>query len=127
MQKCAAIIIQDRKLLVARKAGTALFISPGGKMEERETQIECLRREVHEELGVKVKEAIYFGSFTRPAAFDDGLVTVHAWLTSVEGQSTPKSEIEELRWITGADEAALGSVFADCVVPELVKQGLIDG
>jgi len=53
MEKCAAIIIREKTLLVVRKRFTNIFISPGGKIEPGETQIQCLRREVAEEIGVE--------------------------------------------------------------------------
>lgn len=80
MQKCAAISIKDKRLLVVLKKGISLYISPGGKIESGETQLEYLRRELREELVVELIDSQFFGSFERPAAFDNALVTIHAWL-----------------------------------------------
>ncbi len=53
----AAIIIKDRKVLVARrKPGGKMeghWEFPGGKIDPNETPEECLRREIDEELGVR--------------------------------------------------------------------------
>jgi 8-oxo-dGTP diphosphatase len=55
----AAIVIQDGKVLLARRgpkeklAGYWEF--PGGKVEKGESLAECLCRELHEELGVEAE------------------------------------------------------------------------
>lgn len=127
VEKCAAIILRDRKLLVVRKRGTAIFISPGGKIEPGETQLDCLRREIAEELRVEITAAVPFGSFERPSALEDITIRIHAWTTTITQDCVPGSEIEEIRWISGSEYLPLGSVFAECVLPELVRRGLVDG
>jgi 8-oxo-dGTP diphosphatase len=58
---CAAVAIaQGRLLLATRRPGGHLagrWEFPGGKQEPRETAAECIRRELHEELNLQVKEA----------------------------------------------------------------------
>lgn len=125
IRKCAAIIIQNKKLLVVRKRGTTVFISPGGKIEPGETQRCCLRRELREELGVELIRATFFGTFERPSAFEKMDLQTHVWSTEVSGNYQALAEIEELRWITGSAEISVGSVFGECVIPVLVNQGLI--
>lgn len=123
IEKCAAVILQDRHLLVVRKYGTSVFISPGGKTAPGETQFECLRRELKEELSVELADTKPFGTFDRPSALENDMVRIHVWFTTVIGECTACAEIEEIRWITGADKLSLGSVFAKCVIPELVRRG----
>lgn len=54
-----AIIIRDNKVLLGLKQGNpeigeGLLNGPGGKLEEGETILECLAREVEEEVGIKI-------------------------------------------------------------------------
>ncbi|WP_074444312.1 NUDIX hydrolase [Saliniramus fredricksonii] len=126
MEKCAAIIIREKTLLVVRKRFTNIFISPGGKIEPGETQIQCLRREVAEEIGVEISDALYFDSFEREAAFDHKIIIIHAWFVSVYGECYPNSEIEEIRWVNGKTRVPIASIFKDCVIPRLLAQDLID-
>lgn len=126
IEKCAAIIIRERRLLVVRKRGASVFISPGGKISPGEAPLDCLRRELQEELRVELVDAEPFGTHVRAAADEDSQIRIHSWLTTVSGACTPNSEIEEIRWIRGGDTLALGSVFADCVMPELIRVGLLD-
>ncbi|WP_410171186.1 NUDIX domain-containing protein [Brucella intermedia] len=54
IEKCAAVIVQDRRLLVVRKRGTSVYISPGGKIEQGETQWDCLQREFEKSLTLRL-------------------------------------------------------------------------
>lgn len=126
IEKCAAIILNQRRLLVVRKHGSSVFISPGGKISEGENQFDCLRRELREELSVELVYGEPFGTYERPAADEGSMIRIHVWLVEVFGECTPSSEIEELRWITGSDPLPVGSVFAECVIPELISGDHLD-
>jgi 8-oxo-dGTP diphosphatase len=53
--RCRAIIIKDNKLLVVKHHKDADFYAlPGGRMEEAENPLECIQREIKEELGVEI-------------------------------------------------------------------------
>lgn len=55
----AGLIHKDGKLLITQRPrgshGALKWEFPGGKLEENEDPKECLRREIREELGVKVE------------------------------------------------------------------------
>lgn len=58
---CAAIIDNDKILLVRKRQS---WILPGGKPEPNESDIECLCREVSEELsGTQLDNIRYYGAF----------------------------------------------------------------
>ena len=51
--KSRAIIINDQnELLIVNYNG--VFLLPGGKVEDNETHLECLKRELKEELGINI-------------------------------------------------------------------------
>ncbi len=60
----ASLIQKDNKVLIAQRAKKdALYEKwefPGGKMEQGETDHECLKRELREELGIEVEVGDYF-------------------------------------------------------------------
>lgn len=52
--RCRAIILHEEKLLVVRHSPQADYYAlPGGHLEEGETPLECMKREIIEELGVE--------------------------------------------------------------------------
>jgi ADP-ribose pyrophosphatase YjhB (NUDIX family) len=53
-------------LLLKQKRGNKLWTLPGGKVRPRESLKEALRREVEEEIGVKIQSVSLAGLFDRP-------------------------------------------------------------
>jgi ADP-ribose pyrophosphatase YjhB (NUDIX family) len=60
-----AVIVHEDKLLVMRMHTNEFYALPGGKMEIGETILECLKREITEELGVypKIGRLLFTNSF----------------------------------------------------------------
>jgi 8-oxo-dGTP pyrophosphatase MutT (NUDIX family) len=129
IEKVAAIVLRDGLLLVVRKRGTSVFISPGGKPEPGETVEQTLARELREETGLVLRTHRPWGTYTAGSALEPSAV-VHIQVQLADADGTPRAaeEIEEVAWIDGgyrSDGIELGSVFADHVVPELLAHGLI--
>jgi 8-oxo-dGTP diphosphatase len=59
IQVLCAIIIIDTKILVAQRSKTMKmplkWEFPGGKLEENENEIECIKREIKEELNIEIE------------------------------------------------------------------------
>lgn len=126
--KCAAAIIRDASLLLTRKRGTATFISPGGKPLPGEGYIDCLVREVREELGVDVRGQTFLGTFKGISAFEKVPVEMHVYLTEIQGSPRPCAEIEEILWFRSDNTTRtleIGSVFSAGVIPLLLERKLI--
>jgi len=60
----AALIILNKKILIARRASnvpySGFYEFPGGKVEENETPVEALKRELNEELGINCSIKDFF-------------------------------------------------------------------
>lgn len=126
--KCAAAIVRDNALLLTRKRGTTTFISPGGKPQPGEDNLDCLAREVREELDVAIQDPSYLGMFRGVAAFEGIPIEMHVYLADIVGEPRASAEIEEIVWYRSdlAGPAPLvGSVFANAVIPLLLKKKLI--
>ncbi|WP_253446712.1 NUDIX domain-containing protein [Halomonas sp. Y3] len=126
--KCAGIILENGKLLVVRKKGSDVFLSPGGKIERGESLQDCVIREIKEEIDVDVQGLHFMGTYTSQSAIENNRITLHAWFVEFSGVVKASSEIEEIRWIGLGDiETGLkvGSVFLDHVIPYLKSKGLI--
>ena len=98
----AAIIEKNGKVLAARrKAGSHLagyWEFPGGKIEEGETEKECLAREMAEEFGVSVE----VGRFVGESVYDYGNKTVRLlafYVNHVAGEFQ-LIDHDELRWLS---------------------------
>jgi len=67
----AAVVGPRGLLLVAKRAAPDIYYLPGGKPEADEAPLDCLRREVREELGVEIDAAEPFTEVHAPAALED--------------------------------------------------------
>ena len=112
-----AALITDRadRLLLVRKRGTERFMQAGGKPEGGESPRAALVRELSEELGLTVGEDVLepVGAFTTAAANEAGhRLEAEVFSLVVTDPVAPRAEIEELRWATREEAAALGDRLA---------------
>ena len=101
--RIVAAWVQDesQRVLLVRKKGTRSFMQPGGKLQDRESHIAALEREIGEELRCSIRPGspAFLGMFSAPAANESGCV-VEAALYRVElsGPISAASEIDEVLW-----------------------------
>jgi 8-oxo-dGTP diphosphatase len=103
------------RLLLVRKRGTERFMQAGGKPEAGESPRTALVRELREELGLVVDEDALesVGAFVTDAANEAGhRLEADVFRLVVDEPVAPLAEIEELRWCTPAEAAALADRLA---------------
>ncbi|WP_439565364.1 NUDIX hydrolase [Microcella sp.] len=121
----AALIVDgDGRLLLVRKAGTSVFMQPGGKYEPGETGAQTLARELNEELGLEIAPDALdpLGTFLAPAANEAGMLVEAEVFRAAIGPSavlTVGAEIAELRWLHPAE-------FGSVPVAPLVTERMLD-
>lgn len=109
----AALTRPDGRWLMHRrpegKHHAGLWEFPGGKIEASEIPLECLLRELHEELGIAVqRHACSPAGFAETAANDSDRAIVLMLYTVSEWEGDPASlEGGEIGWFTPAQALAL--------------------
>jgi 8-oxo-dGTP diphosphatase len=110
----AAVIERDGRLLVTRRpAGVHLegtWEFPGGKCEPGESHVDCLEREIAEELGcsVTVGDEIFAVGHDYP----DRRVELHFFRCALTDEPRPLLG-QEMRWVARADLKSLRFPPAD--------------
>ena len=131
--KVGVLIFNEDAILMCRKNNTtSKLILPGGCIEQGESHLECLHREVHEELGndVELVNLVFVGTYEDIAASDDPTVckTLEIQLCRGEliGTPTPSSEITELVWFgRDSDPSELTPIFINKILPDLRARRMI--
>ena len=97
MKKIVGVIdIQECKLLINTK--DQIWTLPGGKVEDGESDLEALTREVKEELSdSKLTEPIFYKSFEGISPRNKSQIDVRTYFGKVVGTLKPTSEIIDVR------------------------------
>ena len=103
------LLVQDesgRFLMCRKDHDTSLLILPGGRIEDGETDMECLNRELAEELGqVTARNVEWVGLYTAIAHNDDPNIRktleIRLYKGDLEGIPAACGEIQELFLVRG--------------------------
>lgn len=98
----ACLIDEHGRVLVVRKRGTRFFMLPGGKAEPEETPLQTLKRELLEELDLRLddRDLESFGHFRAPAANEpDHHVEAEVFIGSLRQAVQVQAELEEMGWL----------------------------
>jgi ADP-ribose pyrophosphatase YjhB (NUDIX family) len=112
----SAVLVDDQgRVLLSRRAGEpgeGLWDLPGGFMDEGETPLETLRRELREEAGVEIEPGDFLAGL--PDRYgEDGGWTINLYWTARIAAGEPKAadDVAEFRWFA-ADELPPRAEFA---------------
>jgi 8-oxo-dGTP diphosphatase len=119
----AAVLGPPGLLLVSKRAAPSVYYLPGGKPDPGEAPLECLRRELAEELGVGVAEAEPFAEVRAPAALEGVQMWMSVFVTALTGVPAPAAEIASLKWWPRDPGLGLAPAVRDCVIPRLQSAG----
>jgi 8-oxo-dGTP diphosphatase len=123
----------DGQVLTVRKAGTTMFMFPGGKHRDDESPLQTAVRELAEETGLAVpaEDLEYLGGFDTPAANENGRQLhseVFALLRPLARNEVPEpnAEIEQLAWMdpkapVAPDGCGLAPLLS-AVFPEILRR-----
>ena len=102
IKKLAFAIFDQKKILMVRSfKDIDIFKFLGGKPEGKESDLECLKREVFEEINVAILDnSVFFLNDFENIAYNKPNTKVHIYLYSGEyvGLPIPSSEIVEIKY-----------------------------
>jgi 8-oxo-dGTP diphosphatase len=120
----AAVIERDGRLLITRRPkGTHLegvWEFPGGKCDHGETLIDCLARELREELDVASRVGAEL--FATTHEYPDRSVELHFLACELLDEPRPMLG-QEMQWVRRADLVTLEFPPADAELIEILTQG----
>jgi A/G-specific adenine glycosylase len=97
----AAVIRKNGRLLIAQRplGGRlgGLWEFPGGKVEPGETLKQCLRREIKEELGMRIKVGQPIISIDH--AYTHFKITLHAFECELVSGKPQAMQVEDFKWV----------------------------
>ena len=110
MPKCqvAVGVVWDKnnQVLITKRpyhvAQGGLWEFPGGKIEEHETPNEALLRELHEEIGIRVKKSQFMMQIEEPNE-DNSLCLIVFHVVAFDGLAKPLAEQLDLQWVKPTD------------------------
>lgn len=120
------LVIRNWKILLVRKNQT--WILPGGKPEENEGDLECLQREIKEELGVEPIVENFYGSFVGQTPHRGDLLQAKIYF----GRLRPcdklvlrkEDSISEVRFLFNPCDYNMSDITKK-VVDSLIKEGYL--
>ena len=112
-----AAIIQDNKLLLVRKKLT--WILPGGKPEMGENDLECLCREIDEELsGTQIKDIYFYNQFEGKTPHKGDVLRAKVYFANIDGQLYSVRDgdsISEVQWVNDFSKYNLSDITSKIV------------
>lgn len=131
IKKVALGVFKDKKMLQVRtKKQDDVFYTLGGKIEEKEDDLACLKREVKEETGCDVDENSlkFLNEFEDVAHGKDfDLLNVRMYEGKLIGEPKPSSEIVEIGYFdTQSDKKHLSTIARRTIFPWLKENGYIN-
>jgi mutator protein MutT len=93
---------------------------PGGKRETGESFEDCLRRELFEELSIRVKEPVLYRIIRH--VYSDKTVELHFYRCVIEEGDPMPLDCAEMRWVLPEELGAFTFPSADRAVIEALQQ-----
>lgn len=128
--KAAGLVIdQQDRLLVSKDIGVVKWTIMGGRIEEGETEIECLTREFIEEMNVEILAPIFYCAtpIFPAASHPEQTVKIYCYFIKLKGEPKIKAEIELLHWLTKNEFESGKFEFSETMqkflLPKLIEDG----
>lgn len=126
--RIAAVIVKNGKLLMEKGRGCKELWMPGGKIKEGESDQECLKRELKEELKAEITSMKFFKEYLGKSFYNDWMNKQKVYIVSIVGEIQPGAEIEDYVWLSREDfenkKHAMIPITEKEITPDLIKNRL---
>ncbi len=129
IQKVALAFFKNGKMLQVRtKKQNEIFYTLGGKIEKGESDLECLKREVKEEIGCGIDDgSLKFLKEFEDVAHGGGILNLKLYEGKIIGEPKASSEIVEIGYFdTQSDPKKLSVIAQRTIFPWLKMHGYIN-
>lgn len=131
IRKVALALFKDKKLMQVRdNKNDEVFYAVGGKVEPGESDMQCLKREVKEELDVDLEDSTisFLHEFTGPAHNKSNtLLNVKFYEAKLVGEPSPAEEIVEIGYFdSSSDLKHLSEIGREQFFPWFKEHGYIN-
>ncbi len=120
----AAVIRKNGRLLIAQRPFGGrlggLWEFPGGKVESGETLPQCLRREIKEELGVRIKVGEPITSIEH--AYTHFKITLHAFECELVSGQPQALQVQDFKWVRMSELEKYAFARTDLRIIESLKK-----
>ena len=125
--RVVAIVVKNNKLLLVKGSDQYKeFWTPGGKREEGESDLDCLKRELAEEINVPVISVKFFGEYAAKSPYYEDVLTIsRVYLADISGEIKVANEIKGYVWMSRKDfeegKYPLIATTREKIIPDLIK------
>lgn len=120
----AAVIRRNGRILIAQRPFGGrlggLWEFPGGKVEAGESLPQCLRREIKEELGFRIRVGDFITSIDH--AYTHFKITLHAFECTVVSGEPRKLGVEDFKWVRMGEMDRFAFAKTDLRIIEALKK-----
>ncbi len=126
--RIVAIVVKNNKLLLVKGSDQYKeYWTPGGKLEKEESELECLKRELNEELNVKLTSAKFFREYIAKSPYEENVISINRiYITNISGEIKTAKEIKNYVWMSKEDfnnnKYLLIAITKEKIIPDLIKE-----
>lgn len=127
--RVVAIVVQDHRILLLKGSDQYKeYWTPGGKREEGESDLDCLTRELDEEINVKITSAKFFKEYVANSPYEvDVLSRSRVYIVDISGEIKAAKEIKGYAWMSKKEfeeqKYPLIPTTREKIIPDLIKAG----
>jgi 8-oxo-dGTP diphosphatase len=125
--RVAGVVTRDDKLLLLKGKGYEYYWTPGGKVDGEESNEECLKRELKEEIGVNLISVKLFKEYEGVSFFNSEIKQKQiVYLIEIDGSIKPDAEIESYIWMSKEDyeNKKYNTRTDDNLILDLIKENI---